>query len=90
MKLKVCILYLSLHNHLKKSFGVNRIVTRKEIYCALGRHFLVPKNTRDLVINELINFSLIKKLDRDNLQIIDYELDIEQDASQLYKLAGLF
>jgi len=86
----VKLLYLSLHNLLKKRYGVNKIVSRKKLYCELGKHFLVPKNLRDCVIKELENVKLIERQDRDNVKILDYELDIEEDANEFFKKVGLF
>ena len=86
----VKLLYLSLHNLLKKKYGVNQILSRKQFYCELGKHFLVPKNLRDCVMKELENVNLIERIDRDNIKILDYELNIEEDANEFFKRVGLF
>jgi len=87
--LSVGILYLSFHNLLKRKVGVNRYTNRKEINAMLGRHFLVPKNLRIAVIKELKNMNLIQE-DSNGIMIIDYKLDISQDANKLFKLLKLF
>jgi len=38
--------------------------------CELGKHFLVPKGLRPIVIKELEAMKLIKRLDRDNIQVL--------------------
>jgi len=87
--LSVGILYLSFHNLLKKKIGINRYTNKKEINAMLGRHFLVPKNLRIAVIKELKNMNLIKE-EKEGILIIDYKLDISQDANKLFKMLKLF
>jgi hypothetical protein len=87
--LSVGILYLSFHNLLKRKIGLNRYTNRKEINAMLGRHFLVPKNLRIAVIKELKNMNLIKE-DTSGILIIDYKLDVSQDANKLFQMLKLF
>jgi len=87
--LSVGILYLSFHNLLKKKVGINRYTNKKEINAMLGRHFLVPKNLRIAVIKELKNMNLIKE-EKEGILIIDYKLDVSQDANKLFKMLKLF
>ena len=88
--LKIGLLYLGLHNQLVKKYGANNLMTRKEFFEKIGRHFLLPKNLRPLIIIEMVEKKLIEKIDRDNIRILKYEIDIEKDVSKLYKLAGLY
>lgn len=74
------IFYLSCHNLLKKRYGVNRIIPRKEVNRAIGQHFLVPKNLKNVAIKELEDMELIKQIDRDNIKILNCELDLKEDA----------
>jgi spore coat polysaccharide biosynthesis predicted glycosyltransferase SpsG len=87
--LNIGILYLSLHNLLKRKVGVNRYTTKKEINAILGRHFLVPKNLRIAVIKELKNMNLIQE-DKNEVMIIDCKLDVTEDANKLFKMLKLF
>lgn len=87
--LNIGILYLSLHNLLKRKVGVNRYTTKKEIHAILGRHFLVPKNLRIAVIKELNNMNLIKE-NKNEVMIIDYKLDVTEDANKLFQMLKLF
>jgi spore coat polysaccharide biosynthesis predicted glycosyltransferase SpsG len=87
--LNIGILYLSLHNLLKRKIGINRCTTKREINAILGRHFLVPKNLRIAVIKELKNMNLVKE-DKNEVMIIDYKLDVTQDANKLFKMLKLF
>lgn len=89
-KINIGILYLSLHNLLKKRYGINTVFTRKQIYCELGKHFVVPKNIRDCVIKELQTMKLIKRKDRDNVMLLDCEIDLEKDANILYERLKLY
>ena len=89
-KLKVGLLYLGLHNQLVKKYGVNNLISRKEFFEKIGRHFLLPKNLRPIIIIEMTKKKLMKRIDRDNLQILDGGFDLEKDASKIYKLAGLY
>ena len=90
MKLKRGLLYISLWNRLNKNIGVGNIITRKEFFCILGKHFLIPKNVRDLVIKEMEELDLIKRENKNEIKILKCEIDIEKDANTLYKKAGLF
>jgi len=90
MKLKRGILYLSLHNQLVKRFGVNREVEKKEIYAKLGRHFMIPKNLRELTIKEMEEKGLITQENNNKIIILPLEIDIEKDCNKLYKKAGMF
>jgi len=89
-QLKIGILYLGLHNQLIKKFGVNKNLTRKELFCKLGKHYIIPKNLRPLVLAEMEERKLIERVDRDNLKILSCEIDLERDADKLFKLAGLY
>ncbi len=84
-KLKIGILYLSFHNSLKKIYGVNRVVTEEELKIKLGRQFLVPKRLRLVVIKELTKMNLLKEEEKGCFKILDYELNIEEDANIFLK-----
>jgi hypothetical protein len=63
------ILYKSFYNLIIRKFGINNIITKKQIFCELGMHFIVPKHLRMEVIDELIALKLIRKESR-NIYII--------------------
>ena len=90
MELNIALLYLSLHNQLKKSIGMTRTITRKDFYTILGKHFLIPKNVRVCIIKEMELMNMVKQLDRDTIKVLDYDLDIERDVSKFYKTLDLF
>jgi len=92
MELKIGLLYLGLHNQLIHKFGLNKKVSIKEIFCKLGKHYILPKNMRYIAIKEMEELKLIEKLDRDNVKILDCKLNIENpdDIKKIYKMAGLY
>jgi hypothetical protein len=90
MRLNIGLLYLSLHNLLKKKIGVNRTITRKDFFTILGKHFLIPKNIRVCIVKEMELMKLIQKVDRDTLKVLSYDLDIETDANKFYQTLKLF
>lgn len=92
MELKVGILNLKVHNQLRRKYGVNIIMTRKELEGILGWEFKLERGIRVLVINEMIKQKLIEKVDRDNIKILRYDVDIETIAgrNKLCKEAGIF
>jgi hypothetical protein len=90
MKLNQKLLYLSLHNLLRKKYGANQEISRKQIYEQLGRHYLIPKNLRCAVLKELEDMKLIKKKDRDNIILLDCDLSIEADASKFLEGLKMF
>lgn len=90
MSLPINILYLALHNQLKKKYGIHGTISRKEFFIKLGKHHQITKHMGYLVIKEMEEMKLIKRLDRDNIKVLEIELDIEKDASKLYELAGIY
>ena len=87
--LKIGLLYISLHNQLVKRVGINKTLNRKDFFCIIGKHFLIPKNLRPIIIKEMENRELIKQ-DNDNITVLNYDLDLEKDANKFYQMAGLF
>jgi hypothetical protein len=88
-ELKVGILYIALHNQLKKKFGTNHIVPRKEIVIKLGRFQQLPRGLIPLLLKEMEERGLILKIDRDNIKILPCTLDIENNTTKFFELAGL-
>lgn len=83
------ILYLAFHNSLKKVHGINNIIARKDIFSKLGRQFLVPKPLRASCLIELERMNLLKREDRDNVKILDFDIDIEKEPDKFIKKLGL-
>lgn len=88
-KLEIGLLYLSLHNQLKKRVGVGKVLTVKKFYEILGKHFLIPKNLRLIMIYEMEEKELIKRDGKDFIKILSCNLDIERDGTKFYKKVGL-
>jgi len=84
------LLYLSLHNQLVRKVSVGRTISRKHFFSIIGRHFLVPRNLRGVIIKELEDRGLIKRKDRDKITVLGCDLNIERDTSKFFKRAGLF
>ena len=89
-KLKAGLLYLSFHNSLKKVYGKNRTVSKELLMAKLGRQFLVPKRLRILAIKELEKMKLLKQESKNNFKILDYKLNIEEDANKFFKIMNFF
>jgi hypothetical protein len=77
-KEEVGMLYLGLHRQLIKKFGTNAMVTRKEFFCKLGKHYLIPKELRHFIVDEMADRRLIEKVNRDNIKILNYKYAMEQ------------
>lgn len=90
MKIKRGILYLSLHNQLKGRFGINVLVDKKLVYAKLGRHFMIPKNLRELVIKEMEELGLIKIENSHKIIVLPCDINLEEDINKLYSLAGIY
>ena len=84
------ILYLSLHNLLRKKCNPTKVLRRKEIFTILGRHFLVPKNIRVAVIKEMQLMKLLKPENGNCFKILEYHLNVEKDAHKFYRTLKLF
>ena len=52
-KLEVGLLYVSLHNQLSRRASKDGMVEKKEFFCIIGKHFLIPKNLRPVIIKEM-------------------------------------
>ncbi len=89
-KLKIGLLYLSFHNSLKKIYGVNRVITKRDIMIKLGRQFLVPKPVRVLVIKELQKMNLLKEESKNEFRILDCDLNIEEDINKFFMRLNMF
>lgn len=88
-KLDIGLLYLGLHNQLTKKFGKDGILTRKEFFTKIGKHGQIPRGLRPIILKEMEQKELIKRISRDTIQILSIEIDIESDSNRLYRLAGL-
>lgn len=89
-KLKIGLLYLGLHNQLIKKYGAGTIITRKEFFEKIGRHYMLPKNLRPLITKEMEKAELIRVVNRDNLEILHTDIDIEKDSNKIYSILKMF
>lgn len=89
-KLDIGLLYISLHNLLRKKIGVNRYISKKDFYTILGKHFLIPKNIRIVVIKEMENRGLVKQETKENIKILDCDLDMKSNINNWYQKVGIF
>ena len=46
------------------------MVTRKKVFCELGKHFLVPRAFRMKVVRELEGMRLVRVNGRDGIEIL--------------------
>jgi len=88
--LNVGLLYISLYNQLVKRVGVGRTLTHKEFFCMIGKHFLVPKNLRPVVVKEMEDRKLVKQELNGEITVLDNDFDLENNANKFYKRVGLF
>lgn len=89
-KLKTGLLYVSLHNQLKLKAGVTRCVSRKMFFEKLGRHFLIPKKLKPIVIKEMEALHLVKIEQSGEIRILDCDIDMDKDVSKLYQICGIY
>lgn len=83
------VLYLSLYNLLRRRYGIDRPITRKELFCELGKHFLVPKSIKPVVIKEMELRKLIEIEDKHNIRLLNCDLDFERDTKKFLERMGL-
>jgi len=88
--MKINLLYLCLHGLLKRRYGLGNEITRKELFCELGKHFLVPKHVRPLIIKEMEKLKLLQKDGGGKFIILKGEIDLESDTNRFYEYYGLF
>lgn len=83
-------MYLSLYNSLTKVYGVNRIITKKDFFTKISRHYLVPKPLRPLVLREMEKMKLLECNDNNEIQIMSYEINLHKEVKKFYRDMGLF
>ena len=88
--LKKGILYISLHNLLVRKEGNNKVISRKDLFIHIARHFLVPKKLRPILLKEMCDKKLLEQVNRDFYKILECDIDLNNDANKLYQLCGLF
>jgi hypothetical protein len=71
---------------LVKKYGVNTTITRKEFFCKLGKHYMIPKDLRHYIVKEMENVHLIEVVNRDNIKILNCDIDIEKEPQKLWRL----
>ena len=89
-QLNIGLLYISLHNLLKRRVGINRYISRKDFYTILGKHFLIPKNIRIVVIKEMEQRGLVKQETKNDIKILNCDLDMENNLSSWFQKVGIF
>lgn len=89
-KLKIGILYLGLHNQLVEKYGEGEVISRKDFFRKLAQHNKVPRNLRPVVLAEMENKKLIQRVNRDYVKILAIDINLEEDCSKLFKLAGIY
>ncbi len=85
-KPKVGLLYLGLHNQLVKKYGVNSVITRKELFTKLGKHYMIPKDLRYHIIREMVKMNLMEIVNRDLIKVLKSDINIEEDKDKLYNI----
>jgi len=88
--INVGILYLSLHNLLRKKVGVNREISKKDFYCMVGKHFLVPKNIRAVIIKEMEIRGLVKQQNKDTITVLSCDIDLEKNPNKFFQNMGIY
>lgn len=89
-KINTNILYLCLHNLLKRRYGVDQEITKKELFCELGKHFLVPKKVKPLIIKEMEVLNLLKQQKGGTILILKNDFDLENDACKFFEYYGIY
>jgi hypothetical protein len=89
-RLSAGLLYLGLHNQLIKKYGESSIITRKEFFTKIGKHYMLPKNLRPLIIKEMQTAKLIERVSRDKLKIMPSDIDLDKDCNELYSILELY
>lgn len=84
------LLYISLHNLLLRKVGTDRMMTQKELFCHLGKHFLIPGKIKPVILKEMQNLKMIEKVDRYKIKVLECKWDLEKDAQKFYEWAGIY
>jgi hypothetical protein len=90
MKSDLSVLYFSLYHHLKKKFGYKPL-SKRDFFALLGRHFLIPKPLRIVVLKEMEQRNLIEMVNKQNLRVRPgVVMNIEESASEFYRKMGFY
>jgi hypothetical protein len=88
-ELNIGILYISLYNQLKNNTNMSRIISRERFFTIIGKHYLVPKPLRDLVIKEMEQRQLIKCCSKETIEILDCDYNLNE-PNKFYQRIGLY
>lgn len=88
-ELNIGILYISLYQQLRNNIGMSRIITRERFFTILGKHYLVPKPLRDLVIKEMEQRQLIKCNSKETIEVLNCDYDLTE-PNKFYQRIGLY
>ena len=69
---------------------MGNIITRKEFFCILGKHFLIPKDKRPSIIKEMENLELIKRENKESIKVLKCDINFDDNADKLYRKAGIY
>lgn len=86
---KIGLLYVGLHRQLVKKFGVGATITRKDFIVKVGRHYIMPKELRPLILREMVDKKLIERIDRDHLKILPLDESTINSREDLLNLYGI-
>ena len=88
-ELNIGILYISLYNQLKNNINMSRVISRGKFFTILGKHYLVPKPCRALVIKEMEQKQLIKCCSKETIEVLNCDYDLTE-PSKFYQMVGLY
>jgi len=83
-----CVYHL-IHLFLKSRVNPNNFIKRKDVLLYLGRYFHIDKKYKNLVISELIELNLFKKVNRDVLEYIPNKKTDRLEKDSSYRVSAL-
>ena len=88
MKNRTPLIYLCIHKRLKERFRFHSFSV-KELFWMLGKIYHIEKRFNYLVLKELEDYKLLKRINLREAQLLNCKINLE-NTSRLYRIAGLY
>lgn len=88
--LDICIFYLCVHKRINDKVGINRNMTKDNLYKILGEVYHIPKILRVVILKEMAKLKMLKEIDHRHIKVLPLLTDPEININRFYKEVGIF
>ena len=84
------LVYLQLYKTIKLNVDIDvDLISHKKLHYSISR-FNLPRELREPIIKELINFKLIEKINKHCYNVINIDVSLLDNTSKLYEMYELY